>query len=122
MMRFLPYVPAGAHHERSAIICAANIICRRQKSFKKRTLSLDKSAFFVARQKGLEPPTFWFVAKHSIQLSYWRILKLPVYVNTAVMKNQLPGGSNFTPPASGFSSMKAAISLNSLSRCFNPVQ
>ena len=29
--------------------------------------------FPVARQKGLEPLTFWFVAKHSIQLSYWRI-------------------------------------------------
>ncbi len=26
----------------------------------------------VARQEGLEPPTFWFVAKHSIRLSYWR--------------------------------------------------
>ena len=30
----------------------------------------------VARQEGLEPPTFWFVAKHSIQLSYWRIVCL----------------------------------------------
>lgn len=29
---------------------------------------------FLVRQEGLEPPTFWFVAKHSIQLSYWRIL------------------------------------------------
>ena len=29
--------------------------------------------FYLARQEGLEPPTFWFVAKHSIQLSYWRI-------------------------------------------------
>ena len=28
----------------------------------------------MARWKGLEPPTFWFVAKHSIQLSYQRIL------------------------------------------------
>ena len=28
---------------------------------------------FLVRQKGLEPPTFWFVAKHSIQLSYWRV-------------------------------------------------
>ena len=28
----------------------------------------------MARQEGLEPPTFWFVAKHSIQLSYWRKL------------------------------------------------
>ncbi len=25
--------------------------------------------FVLARRKGLEPPTFWFVAKHSIQLS-----------------------------------------------------
>ena len=27
----------------------------------------------MARWKGLEPPTFWFVAKHSIQLSYQRV-------------------------------------------------
>ena len=27
----------------------------------------------LVRQKGFEPPTFWFVAKHSIQLSYERI-------------------------------------------------
>ena len=27
----------------------------------------------MVRWKGLEPPTFWFVAKHSIQLSYQRI-------------------------------------------------
>ena len=26
----------------------------------------------VVRPEGLEPPTFWFVAKHSIQLSYER--------------------------------------------------
>ena len=27
----------------------------------------------MVRQKGLEPPTYWFVASHSIQLSYSRI-------------------------------------------------
>lgn len=26
----------------------------------------------MVRQKGLEPLTYWFVASHSIQLSYWR--------------------------------------------------
>lgn len=26
----------------------------------------------LVRQEGLEPPTYWFVASHSIQLSYWR--------------------------------------------------
>ena len=30
----------------------------------------------VVRRKGLEPPTYWFVASHSIQLSYRRI---PLY-------------------------------------------
>ena len=40
----------------------------------------------LVRQKGLEPPTFWFVAKHSIQLSYWRILSFGQlsYNSTAV--------------------------------------
>ena len=31
------------------------------------------STLILVRRKGLEPPTFWFVAKHSIQLSYRRI-------------------------------------------------
>ena len=31
-------------------------------------------AFHLVRLEGLEPPTFWFVAKHSIQLSYRRII------------------------------------------------
>ena len=29
--------------------------------------------FRLARLKGLEPPTYWFVASHSIQLSYSRV-------------------------------------------------
>ena len=32
-----------------------------------------KSLLRLARLEGLEPPTYWFVASHSIQLSYSRI-------------------------------------------------
>ena len=46
------------------------------RNFAKKTKSLEPVTvqdFSLARQEGLEPPTFWFVAKHSIRLSYWRI-------------------------------------------------
>lgn len=39
---------------------------------KRRNSVIWQNSFFLARQEGLEPPTFWFVAKHSIRLSYWR--------------------------------------------------
>ncbi len=44
---------------------------------------------FLARQKGLEPLTFWFVAKHSIQLSYWRKSVVPKYNITTRRQNQV---------------------------------
>ncbi len=34
---------------------------------------LGKSLFLMARPEGLEPPTPWFEARYSIQLSYGRI-------------------------------------------------
>ena len=43
-----------------------------------------------ARREGLEPPTYWFVASHSIQLSYRRIshIGLPEYNNISFRKMQ----------------------------------
>ena len=43
---------------------------------KQRTSSLRRKRMFLVRRKGLEPPTYWFVASHSIQLSYRRIPRL----------------------------------------------
>ena len=43
-----------------------------QKAFRKKR-EATRRLLLLARWKGLEPPTFWFVAKHSIQLSYQRI-------------------------------------------------
>ena len=43
--------------------------------------------FFMARQKGFEPLTPWFVAKYSIQLSYWRVscsLALIYYITAVI--------------------------------------
>ena len=36
-------------------------------------LALGSDLSGLVRRKGLEPPTYWFVASHSIQLSYRRI-------------------------------------------------
>ena len=56
----------------------------------------------MARWKGLEPPAFWFVAKHSIQLSYQRICLCQSILSqtTAVVKffsekNPRPGTGRF---------------------------
>ena len=39
-------------------------------------LFFRKGGFCLVRRKGLEPPTYWFVASHSIQLSYRRIPRI----------------------------------------------
>ena len=65
------------------IICAADIIpVRVHHPFPQGTDIIEKTSFvirqkrfFLVRRKGLEPPTYWFVASHSIQLSYRRILR-----------------------------------------------
>ena len=35
--------------------------------------AIDFFIVLLVRQKGLEPPTYWFVASYSIQLSYCRM-------------------------------------------------
>ena len=39
----------------------------------------------MVRLKGFEPPTLWFVAKYSIQLSYRRILLLLIFPTTVII-------------------------------------
>ena len=46
---------------------------KRKKRVKRK--SRPKGQLFLVRRKGLEPPTYWFVASHSIQLSYRRIAR-----------------------------------------------
>ena len=46
----------------------------------------------LVRLEGFEPPTFWFVAKHSIQLSYSRISLISCrqlsYISISISKMQ----------------------------------
>src|SRR5690606_35589779 len=45
-----------------------------EKGQRKRGYGKNRNPFsYLARQEGFEPPTAWFVARYSIQLSYWRV-------------------------------------------------
>lgn len=50
------------------------------------------SGLFLVRLKGFEPPTYWFVASHSIQLSYSRVFLLRkqlVYYSAFYLERQV---------------------------------
>ena len=51
--------------------CAQKFVgfCVNKDKNKKKHPSFGDGCFFLACLEGLEPPTFWFVAKHSIRLS-----------------------------------------------------
>ena len=47
----------------------------------------------MARSGGLEPPTAWFVARYSIQLSYERVFRLATIWRAREDSNLRPPGS-----------------------------
>ena len=60
----------GVHFENR---CKNRAALKNQTKKKKPAKTQCFCGFSVARLKGLEPLTYWFVASHSIQLSYKRI-------------------------------------------------
>ena len=51
----------------------------------------------LARLEGLEPPTYWFVASHSIQLSYKRIFDCRNIIPHSRIKCKSPLGKISIP-------------------------
>ena len=63
--------------------------CKLYRFYDTKSAGSKASGVFTVSPKGFEPPTFWFVAKRSIQLSYglifraWTIIAyMPENVNT----------------------------------------
>ena len=65
---FALHVPEAHIISEAASLPKATSFAHRANIIKKSSF-VTKRGFFVARLGGLEPTTYWFVARHSIQLS-----------------------------------------------------
>ena len=55
----------------------------------------------MARQEGVEPPTAWFVARYSIQLSYWRAEASIIRIEPGLVKDTTSCRQRMTPYTEG---------------------
>lgn len=62
------FFPTASKNDVPVLICVLSSVNK-----KKTRKTQCFCGFSLARLKGLEPLTYWFVASHSIQLSYKRI-------------------------------------------------
>ena len=76
-LRSLPFGPSSAIASNVQSTACFVELLRRFSSFplpqRKKVSGLREAFRIMARMEGFEPPTAWFVARYSIQLSYMRI-------------------------------------------------
>ena len=83
-------------------------------AYKTKRPSVKTESPFVVRLEGLEPPTYWFVASHSIQLSYSRIpshRQLDYFSTVSGKKQALFSGLSSFSQKSSSSTSKGGISV-----------
>ena len=72
MILYSPSHSRSEYHSAENRISMRSNITRCKENITEKSNCFLQLLFFMVRRKGFEPLTFWFVAKHSIQLSYRR--------------------------------------------------